>query len=208
MESKLPEQSNTLIAQRKPLFLIVVILILAILLIAVVFYYLQIKKTSPLTDNQSSTTTAKTKLVFASDLISPVQVKGTQTAVFSCPALPSFCSNNLNFKGQFMSGNLPANTLLFAAFDGDLTSLISYRTDENTKEQFTTLILTNKEKGLIAYYRFKGTGADSKTVKAGDSIGTANGQLLLFYNASLAFEVNRIATENSGILTLKKEDFK
>lgn len=133
-----------------------------------------------------------------------------QAGPFNCPTITEFCSRDGKYAGGMLSGTLSAGSPLIAAFDGTAQGLPSFSPkSDGSKEEYTLVLLTNKERGLNAMYYFKGTGIAFEQVKAGDAVGQTNGQTLSFMgNNSFVFKLNKVSSAGEEALELSNKDFK
>lgn len=153
----------------------------------------------------------KTNLVYApsSFAVSTSFKSGLQQGPYLCPVSGSLCQKPDSFKDGIISINLTPNTPLLAAFDGTAQGLLStHPQTEGTKEDYYLIMLTSQDKGLRAYYSFKGTVAGSKQVKAGDVLGISSGQVINFLGKSFFFELDKAEGKQLVPAALSNRDFK
>lgn len=151
------------------------------------------------------------ELVFAQPVIPHKDFPAKmQSGPFVCPTVTGFCSRDGKYAGGMLSGTLSAGSPILAAFDGTAQGLASFSPKpDGSKEEYTLVLLTNKERGLSAMYYFKGTGIAFEEVKAGDAVGQTNGQTLSFMgNNSFVFKLNKVTASGEEAVELSSKDFK
>lgn len=190
--------------------IIVFVLVIAGAGFALVYQYTDILSFK--TGQPPAEETASEEITFAPQIVPPSSFKqDAQKGPFTCPALPAFCQNSKNFQEKSLAGKLPADSKIFAAFGGEAESILSVNPKEDgSKEEYTLLLLSNKERGLQAMYYFKGEGPKSKTVASqGEAIGTSDGNPLEFMdNHSLVFRLIKTGKEGGSLTNLSPADFK
>lgn len=198
----------------KKMFFLSIILILLITAVAIILVVnsqiLKINNTKDKTGQKLSPTT--NKLTIAEPII-PLKKypESLQKGPFYCPTANSVCKNG-TYKSNSLIANLAAGSPIYAAFDGIAEGLLSYHpNNDGTQEEFYLIVLTNKEKGLEAFYLLKakeGKIVSNKEVKAGEQIATSSGQTIKFKeNKSFIFELVKIAEEGATKSALLKSDF-
>ena len=146
----------------------------------------------------------KVEIVFAPPVIPRQNFdQKLQTGPFACPTVAQFCATDGKYK-------VPSSSPLFAAFDGKVTGIPSFSPKaDGLKEDFTLVLLVNKERGLQALYYFKGKGINQKQVKEGEAIGEVSGQPLSFMdNNSFVFKLMRVNENGEETAKLSNSDFK
>lgn len=135
--------------------------------------------------------------------------KKIQTGPFSCPTIASICAS-ATYKENTLSGNIPSGSPIYAAFNGTATVLYPIHPNtDGTKESFNSIVLINKDKGLIALYSFKGKTIDNKEVKEGERIATGSGEAIKFKeNKSFIFELLKYQEKGATKSALASKDFK
>ncbi len=153
----------------------------------------------------------KAELVFAEPVIPRQDFPAKmQSGPFKCPTIAQFCTRDGKYSGGMLSGTLSSGSPLVAAFDGTAQGLPSFspKTD-GSKEEYTLVLLTNKERGLSAMYYYKGTGIAFENVKAGAAVGQTNGQTLNFMgNNSFVFKLSKVTATGQEEVQLSGKDFK
>ncbi len=115
-----------------------------------------------------------------------------KTDLLSCPSTPDFCANakevNQNNTYQGIGRALAKGSPIYAAFDGELSSLKGKITSGSGEETITIIYLDNKEKGIRAVYTLQGEAPQPQTVYEGDAISEVGDKINL-YGVSLLFKV-------------------
>lgn len=119
----------------------------------------------------------------------PVAVVSTKMA---CPSSPIFCAKGVNvfFDNKYygFGGTLTPGDPVYAAFDGNVTTVNTIMPPALDSEKLNTIYLDNKEKGVRAVYYFKGQTFVAPKVKKGDLMGTTQEKMNSF-NTWLVFQV-------------------
>lgn len=133
-----------------------------------------------------------------------------QKGPYNCPSIPEFCQNAKPIERDGyevgLGAQIPPDSPIFAAFDGELSTLTSYLNHENNKEQISTIYLDNAERGLRAVYHLSGPAEASGSAQAGTRIGTVRNRMV-YYDSSLVFSMIR-NYPSGGIIKLSPQDFK
>ncbi len=132
-----------------------------------------------------------------------------QSGPFACPTIKSICQSG-TYTENTLSGNIPSKAPIFAAFDGLVTILYPVHPNtDGTKEGFNSIVLVSKDKGLVAFYSFKGKTIDNKEVKEGEKIATSSGEMIKFRdNKSFIFELLKYQEQGATKSALTSKDFK
>lgn len=152
----------------------------------------------------------KTEIVVAEPLVAHKPYDATlQSGPFKCPTTGLFCQRDGRYDQNGLAGSLPAGTPILAAFDGIAEGIPSFHPKpDGSKEEFTLVLLTNKEKGLQAVYYLKGTAIAHEDVKPGESIGQTSGEPLTFMgNDQFVFQLVRFGQDGGKTAQLSSKDF-
>lgn len=186
--------------------LILILIAISALIIGLTFAIISYRQNTPKTAIPK-----KDNKVYANQFLSPSSNfnPSLQQKPLYCPLALSFCLNKTNINNGTLLVKLSQSTPLFAAFDGDLKSLVSFHPKGLQQEQFNTAILSSPDLGLIAYYEFIGSGIGDRKVKEGEIIATASSQLLPTNPShSLTFQVVSVNSTSSAMLRLDSFSFK
>lgn len=135
-----------------------------------------------------------------------------QQGPFNCPSIISFCQNGKDILrgGKYVGfgGQIATGSAIIASFDGDLSVVTNTLSEEFHKEQFLTVYLDDKDRGLRGIYYYKGQAPSLDSVKAGQQIGIVQGPIYFYDNNSLIFALvkNDFVANKPSPLTTK--DFK
>lgn len=151
----------------------------------------------------------KEKIIYApKPTLPPGFDTSLQNGPFKCPVSLSFCQKKENYRPGLLSGNITNNSPIYAAFDGTL-QVISIADPKATKSGISrVVVLTNLNRGLKAYYSFKGKPIVAKEAKEGTIIATSTGEKVSFYNTSFAFEIVKLGFTNGTKYILEPKLFK
>lgn len=142
----------------------------------------------------------------------PIQKKEVSTlgkASLACPVNPSLCQDLSSYKEGSLSGRLVTGTPLLAAFAGEAEGFKLSRPSPAGKiEEFTLIIINNKEKGLIAQYYLNGTPSGKKPVQEGEQIATSSGAILSFLDGKSFVFIVQKAGEERDFEPLSPANFK
>lgn len=149
-----------------------------------------------------------------------------QKGPFKCPSIPQFCQTgqDVSIRNSYVGfgAKLPANTPIYAAFDGEVTTkqidLALQPLMKQPTQQVNLLFLTDKVHSLRAVYYFPGKlpgNQLAEKVLAGQAIATASGETMKLYSeSSLVFTLTRNDLNMSSTMLggervkLSKGDFK
>lgn len=137
--------------------------------------------------------------------------KSLQEGPYRCPVTPTFCQAASNFKGNSLVAKITPGSSIYAAFDGEAEIIPSFSPQENNqKEAFTLIILTNQTRKLQAMYYFKGVDQfEKKVVKEGETLVKADGKPLSFMeNSPFTFKLIKAGEEEELAVDLSPTDFK
>lgn len=156
--------------------------------------------------------TATKDLVFAPEPKLSEEDKAPQNQItqFTCPLSSKLCKNSQIYKNGELQTKLASGSALLASFDGEIELLESIHQDNGEIKKFSTIIIKNLKKGLLAYYNFEGSAnLESETVLEGAVIAKSNGKSLPNYNeVNFVFRIVRLGNQDNTILDLKPETFK
>lgn len=191
---------------------IVTILVLIIFLPLIFSLYPKLSQFSKDKFNSKTSTQTQTpeKQTVAKSIIEVKKYnQDLQKGPFTCPLASSFCKS-ADYKENSFSANVAGGSAVFASFSGLAEGLLSFHPNDNkTQEEYYMIILSNKERGLMAYYSLKGKAVGKKEVKEGEQIATSSGVPIKFKdNKSFVFELVKFSEKGSIQSPLSKGDFK
>ncbi len=211
MDPNLPTTPSNTVGSKKMLLRIGLLILVIVLIVT----GLLLVKKLPLFQNKpspSGTTPAKTdqKLVFAPPLIDPKDIKISTALTLTCPVTLTLCQSAANFKNNNLILSFSKSTPLKAAFKGEVETISSaHPNPDGTVENFLKSILISKERGLIAYYSFKGTPGKKGLVEAGEVIASSSAEPIKFENnKSLILEIQQIEATQTAQIKLNPKLFK
>lgn len=153
----------------------------------------------------------KTEIVVAEPMVAHKTYDSVlQSGPFQCPTVSLFCQRDGRYDQNGLAGSLPAGSAILAAFDGVAEGIPSFHPKpDGSKEEFTLVLLTNKERGLQVVYYFKGTAIAREDVRPGDAIGQTTGEPLAFMgNKPFVFQLVRFGQDGGKTAQLSGKDFK
>lgn len=175
----------------------IVCLVIALVTISLAgSYYLYSRRTQPVATQQ-----AQEPYIDTNQLPNDFNRK-LQDGPFTCPVDKSYCQAKDNFRDSALKITLRQTTSLVAAFDGEI-EVFSKKAKTHGSPPYKQAILTNKDRGLKAYYYFNGEASVSGQIKEGARIGRATVRGLTDYNNySFVFELMKVTSGyNTGNLT-------
>ena len=193
------------IMTRKLIVLFVFMILISSMGVYLVKFVFEMKRnTSPSTQTKS-----QSKIVYAAPLVTAPEDESLQNGPFHCPTSVTFCQKQSSFANNALSVNVSKGSAIYAVFGGKVDVLSSIHPQENGKtEEYTTIIVTNAQRGLEGMYYFKGDGKSSKVVNEGDIIATASGQPIVFMNnKSLVFSMTKATKSGDIVVPLSTKDF-
>ncbi len=184
-------------------------LIFAVLVLIYLLYTKIFLKSFP---NFPGSSTAAKDLVFASQplILEEEGASQEQINLFTCPISSKLCKNNQIYGKGELQTKLASGSSLLASFDGEIQLLESAHQENGEIKSFSTIIIKNLKKGLLAYYDFNGTAnLESETVTEGVAIAKTDGKPLLGNNqTNFVFRIIRLDKDNNTLLDLKPDVFK
>lgn len=154
-------------------------------------------------------TQPKVKTIIVVPTPSPV-ASDLQKGPYSCPSISSFCqtAKDINQNGDYFGfgADLPENTPIFAAFDGQVNYITSTTSKEMGEEKMNIIYLDNKEKALRAVYYTKGDVSNVTSVKAKEGLGRV-GKPINLYQTSFVFQLIKNYTSTPENIHLNSADF-
>lgn len=135
-----------------------------------------------------------------------------QQGPFNCPSQESFCQNGKDVLrgGKYigLGGQIATGSAIIASFDGDLSVVTNTLSEEFHKEQFLTVYLDDKDRGLRGIYYYKGQAPKLGRIKAGDMIATVQGPIYFYDNNSLIFALVKNDFISNKPSPVTSKDFK
>lgn len=189
---------------------IITILILIIFLPLIFSLYPKLSQFSKDKFNSKTSTQTPEKQTVAKSIIEAKRYdQNLQKGPFTCPLILSYCQS-ANYKDNTFSTNVAGGSAVFASFSGLAEGLLSFHPNtDKTQEEYYMIVLTNKQRGLMAYYSLKGKAVGKKEVKEGEQIATSSGVPIKFKdNKSFVFELVKFSEKGSIQSPLSKGDFK
>lgn len=194
-----PQSLNTLYFTQKKKK-VVLILILLFLFVGIVFVFKTIKneqekkKTPPVLEKIQPTPTDS--------------LHALQKGPWKCPVSAFLCKENASYKEKAMFVKFSKKTPLYAVFDGKVEFLSgTHPIDEKNTEKFNLVTLTDENRGLRAFYFFKGETGESRQVKEGEIIAVSSGEPIRYRdNSSFVLEIENLAS-NGMLIALSEKDF-
>lgn len=133
----------------------------------------------------------------------------SQNGPFICPVTKELCDNFRNYEEGTFSAQLTKITPLLAIFDGLAEYLeTTHNNKDGSKETYTTVLLINESRGLLATYSYKGKVAPQRLVKEGDVLDNALPEPIQNLNGkSFMIEILRANNQGTHKIPLIKNHF-
>ena len=191
--------------RRNIIIIICLLILLPVLVSLLILKYEQFQKKH--LQQITTSSPAPVKIAIPSTPPSKVDLKKD---LLSCPSIPDFCANakDVNQHDTYLGigTNLAKGSPVYAAFDGELSSLSGKIASGSAQETITIIYLDNKDKGIRAVYTLKGQTPQPKTVKEGDTISKVGDKINLF-GSSLLFKLIKGNPLNGEVIRLSVDNF-
>lgn len=197
----------TILKDRK--ILLIIILILTTIAALIFNVWQRSTKFKP----QTSFPSAKKAIIeLPKSSVNPSSVKIDK---LPCPTVPTFCSKGGGIikdnKYIGFGAKVATNSAIFAAFDGEITTLSitlsQFQNEKNEVETIETIYLDNPDKTIRAIYQYKGQPSGLKTVKKGQKIASVGDSIAYYDNISLLFALIKGDFIRGERVKLTSQDF-
>lgn len=195
---------NNLLRDRQKLIILIVIILLLPIALSLAAARFDISKTFP----TPKPVQKKVKIEYTPQ---PAVEPNLQEGPYSCPSVTNFCTNGIEVvrdnKYEGIGANIPAESPIYAAFSGTVSSISGTLSAELGGENITTIYLDNRERGLRAVYTYRGEAPQPQDVKEGDTIARMGDKVNL-YGVPLVFKLIKGDPLLGEVVKLTSEDFK
>lgn len=142
----------------------------------------------------------------------PSVAANLQSGPYNCPSTDDFCKNGKDIekdgKYEGFGAAVPALSSVYAAFEGNISSLKGKLSPELGGEEIVIIYLDNKERGLRAVYTLKGQAPQPRIIKQGAAITRVGDKMQTYGGVSLIFKLIKGDPLLGEVVKLTSEDFK